>query len=263
MAEATETPTTNKGRAKRFLLAYFGVYVAVSIGLNVTLGPPGMSGSFLENHRAEYDRYLETTKLDSYKRWSQRPELNPPDEDLRARITFVETFTQDAEFKAEQKRRLIYDLLFDFFNVGMVILLVVRFAKTPLGAFLHSMVDTIRGVLDEARTDRERASRRRAEAQDLIEELPEVLNTFQERIQKRIEEMRGDFAATNELSLEVLARETEDRKRHEEVLAQQALKQELIDEAIAVAAKRFMAHTSPVMDAALVDQFVDELERTS
>mgnify|MGYP006908303011 FL=1 len=32
---------------KGFLLAYFGVYIAISIVLNVMYGPPRMSGEYL------------------------------------------------------------------------------------------------------------------------------------------------------------------------------------------------------------------------
>lgn len=261
MAEPAPTPG-KKGNWKRFLLGYFVAYVAVATLVNVFLGPPGMSSEFLDAYKQEYDRYLEITKSVPYKKWEQRPHLNPPDESLQAQIDFVDEFRALPAFQAEEDRRFWYSLILDFFNVFMVILLALRFARRPLVGFLDSSVAKIKAELDRARQARETADARLRAAEASIGRLPEEKAAVESQMLTRAEELRRETEALTEKSLELLRRETEDRLEHERALAVQAMKRELVEEAVSSIAERARAENGGREDAALVDDFVVQLEKT-
>src|SRR5690606_18328438 len=111
--------------AKRLLNIYLVTYAAVSILINVTLGPPRMSDPFLERYKGDYDRYLAITKNEACQRWKERPELIAPDGALRDNIAFVERFEALPEFVAEEERRAWYDLSADLFRFAIVLVLLV------------------------------------------------------------------------------------------------------------------------------------------
>jgi len=248
---------------QRFMLAYLLVYAAVSIGLLVTLGPPGMSGEFLSEYQADYDRYVETKKLDSYKRWQERPALNPPDADLAQRIEFVSQFSALTQFADEQRRRTLYETLSDLLGFAMVLVLVLRFGREPIAALLDGMVEKVRSTLQQAQDARDAAGQRKAAADTNLAGLPVQEAEIFSQSEKRIEDMRRQAALATGESLAVLNRETEDRMQHEEVLARARLKQELVDAAIESLSERFRTHSAPEENAALVDQFIDQLETRS
>jgi F-type H+-transporting ATPase subunit b len=219
-----------------------------------------MSKSYLKEYKADQDRYIETTKLDTYKRWSQRPELNPPDEDLTARIAFVSEYTARPEFVSEQRRRTAYGLLTDFFNVAMVIFLVVHFGRQPIKELIKDMIEGVSATMDRARGQHEEAAQHKADAQAKIDGLSAQKSEQDKLTDLRIEEMRREDANTVAQRLSNLNRETEDRRQHEETLARLELKRELVDQALDLAAERFRTQTDPEEHSALIDQFVQQME---
>ncbi len=257
----TQTPRwTTKGSWQRYMIAYLLAYLAVSSLLLVVLGPVGMSATYLEEYEADHDRYIKTTKLDTYKRWRQRPELNTPDDDLAARIAFVDEYTARPEFIGEQRRRATYAFLIDIFKVAMLILLVLHFGRKPFGELLHGMIENVRNKIGQAQEERDSAAQRKHEAQAKLDGLPAQQADIEAQTAERIKEMRREDALTVESRLANLKRETEDRQRYEEALARLELKRELVNQAIDMLAERFRQRTAQPGDAALIDQFVQQLE---
>lgn len=255
--------TAGRGRTKRFLIGYFVAYAVVAGLINVFLGPPGMSNKFLNNYRDDYDRYLEIVKSTPYKKWEQRPALNPPDEVLRAQIDFVEGFSALPAFQEEEDRRSLYRNLLDFFNVFMVVVLAVRFGRDPLLGFLDGLVGKVKATLDGASSSRDMARGRREAAETNMKRLLEEKARVEAQTAERVDEMRGEMRQTTEKSLELLERETRDRVEHEQAVALHAMKQALVDEAIRALIERAKAHGAPEEDAALVEEFVAQLEKSS
>ena len=249
-----------KGSWQRYMIGYFLVYTTVSVLLLLALGPVGMSKSYLDEFKPDHDRYIETIKLKEYKRWNQRPELNPPGEDLAARIAFVQEYASRPEFIAEKKRRAIYGTLIDLFNVAMVGILVVHFASKPLRQFLDNTIDGVRTTMERATDDFEDAAQSKADAQAKLDALPEQQAEIDEKTAKRIEEMRRGDALNVGERLANLNRETEDRRRYEQTLARLQLKQELVNQAIDVLAERYRLRTTDPEDTTLIDRFVQQLE---
>jgi F0F1-type ATP synthase membrane subunit b/b' len=251
------------GSVKTFLLGYVALYMFIAIGLNVTMGPPGMSREYLETYKNDHDHYIETTKRDDYKRWSERPELNPPSEALQASIDFVEEYESRPEFKAEEARRHKYDILFDVFNMSMVVILITRFARKPLAGLLDGMIDQVRQTLEKASAARNEARQRKAQAQSDVNKIDQVQADYEAETAKRIEIMRRDSALATGESMSAMNKETEDRKLNEAAMARRALKEELVEAALAALVLHIQENPSTEREDELIHRFVQGLEHRS
>lgn len=248
---------------KKFFIGYVVFYLLVSTALNVMLGPPGMSKDFLAENKVEYDRYVDVTKQDAYKLWLERPELNAPDAQLTDDIAFVEAFVEQPAFISDTKRRNTYGLIFDFFNTGMVIVLVGRFARQPLGNALDGMIEAVRKAIDDAATAHREAKARKKKAEHKIKGLAEEQSGLEEKTIERIEDMRRESALFTGESLSALNRETADRKTHEEVLMRSKLKEELVESALESLVSKLKEEKTEEHDMDYIRQFVDGLEKSS
>lgn len=252
---------------KRFLVLFVIAYLILSTSINVLLGPPGMSKGYLAEHKADHNYYLESIKNKQFKVWKQRPHLIDFDADentgLQARVDFVtEYITRDA-FLKEQRRRNIYDLLFDFFNTAMVIVLITRFARKPLAGLIDGMIDAIKTRIGTAQEAKRQAEERLDVAEHKIKGLTGDLAGYEELVEERIEIIRRDSALFTGESLAVLNTETADRKRFEEVKARQQVKELLVDAAIEEVLADFLSSSSNDADEVLIERFMAELRENS
>ena len=265
MSESSVKMDPGKRPALLFLAGFFGLYVVVSLTLNLTLGPPGMSKAYLQDNGADHDRYLQITKDPdpAYKRWSQRPELNPPDDALAHNIAFVEEYTARPKFLDEQRRRFRYDMLLDFFNVAMVIALAVRFGRKPLVGLLDKMAGDVRDDIDRAGDSEAQAQERMSSARRRLDGLEDEQAALQHDAEDRIGRMRRESALATGRGVSALNKETEDRKRNEEALARRALARELVDQAIEKIVERVQSETGHEVDDLLIRGFAEDLGRKS
>jgi F0F1-type ATP synthase membrane subunit b/b' len=251
-------------KVKRFLIIFSVFYIIVATSINMLLGPPAMSSEYLSIYKADHDHYLESTKNIEYKRWAQRPELNPePDAKLQMRIDFIAEYETREAFKEEMHRRHTYDLLFEFFNAGMVIVLVVGLAKGPIVNAVDGLIASIREKLDETDAMRRRAEARLDAAERKIAGLDEDMAGNEELAQERIEHIRRESALFTGQSLSRLNKELENRKANEAIKAQQRLKEIAVDAAMDKVIEKFKHNGIEAHNQALVDQFIAELEKSS
>jgi F0F1-type ATP synthase membrane subunit b/b' len=243
---------------KAFLIGFVVVYLIAGISINAVLGPPGMSKEFLEKYKTEYGRYTEVKKKDEYKLWNERPNLHPLDQALADDIAFIET---NPEFHKEEKRRNQYDLLFDFFNAGMLIILIVRFSRKPVAALLDGMVAQVQTELNKAegalRESKQQMSDAETKMNDLEKEEAKLAAQTINRISKADEANRMQ----NGQILSVLNRETQDRMKHEQTLARQAIKNELVEKVIEELAEHARTGSGLIQQEALLNQFVQQVEK--
>lgn len=244
---------------KPFLIAFGVTYFMVAIGLNLMLGPPGLSQEYLDEYKADHDRYMTIVKSDDYKLWLERPERTTDDPKLNAKIIFASEYEARDEFKAEQRRRGRYDTLFNFFNVGMLVLLIVRLAKKPLLGLLDSTIADIEAGIDEADTLRDRAAVRKHAAESRLANIEHNRERLREEYAEKTERENTLIKEHTAQSLELLARETEDRKRQETAKAARALKMALIDAALDHVRTGYEATRSSESESKLTDQFVDQI----
>ncbi len=245
---------------KGFLIAFVVGYMALALVLNLTLGPPGLSRDYLEEYRRAHDHYLAITKSDEYKLWHERPHLHPPDETMAQSIAFVEEYEANPDFQAEQARRSKYNISFDLFNVAAVVVLVTFIARKPVVKALDGQIEAVRRRMERARISLKEAEQHIAEIDAKILEVEHERANLHDLTSTRIEMERKRIEEQAEQTLRTLAEETEDRRRHEKHLAEQAMKRELVNRAIGELEAQFRAHREPTIDSALLDQFVGELE---
>lgn len=244
---------------KRFLLAFVGVYVVIGLAVNMLYGPPGFSNEFLNDYRNEADRYLEIVKSERYKLWKENPEVNPPDPELQQQIAFVERFQANPDFREEMERRDHYNAISDWFNVIMLTVLVVVLARGPVASFVSGMVATERERIENIERERSAAARRKSEAERKLEQLIDEERRANEAAAARIADETAQVELSTEETLNQLRQESEDRRRHAELLAQRRLKAILADEAIAILEQRYRSDESPEQNEALIEQFLQEL----
>lgn len=244
---------------KPFLIAYVVMYFSVAIALNVILGPPGLSSTYLNLYKADHDQYLSIVKSDDYKLWKERPERTTDDPVLDEKIIFASEYEARNEFIAEQRRRGLYDTLFDFFNVGMLVFLIVRLAAKPVIGLMDSTIADIQTQIDEADALRDRAAVRKHAAESRLANIEHDQDALKEETVEKIERETVAIKEHTVQSLELLKRETEDRKRQETAKAARALKVALIDAALDHVRKGYEATRSSETESKLTHQFVDQI----
>ncbi len=247
---------------KRFLTVLTICAVAGWIGGNWLLGPPGLSPEYLSQKHLEHEHYLETVKSLEYKLYSERPHLVDldADPDLKQRVAFVEQYTGAPEFQEEQHRIELYTLFFEFFNAGLVVVLVVRLAKAPMYNFLGGQIEGLRERMNQAARSRKSAVARRATAEVQLDRLPETEMKLHAETEHRLERELHEAAEANHYSLGLQERELTERKNAAVHAAEVALKKRLVEAAVAEITENARTRQTPELQAALIDDFLAELE---
>jgi F0F1-type ATP synthase membrane subunit b/b' len=247
---------------KRFLLTFFIVYMTLAVIWALLFGPPGLSEEYLEQNKADHERYLEITKSDWYKRYEERPLLHPAENSLQeSQIAFAEEYSSRPDFIAESRRAAIFHNFFEFYNALAVVIIAVHFGKKPLLAFVDQQIADVRAKMDKARTAREAAQGHRGEAQVKMDGLEAEKAQIEEQAAEMIDEDAKAIAEGRENILAQIDTETEERKTLEERHAAMRLKEELVDQAMAELTERLKASTTPQLQSAMLDQFVRGLEK--
>ena len=137
---------------------------------------------------------------------------------------------------------------------------------TSTGAVINpksagEVIETVGAVLEKSQGARASAADRRESAQARLDGLPSQHEELNVQTADRIAEMRQNDAMAGAQRLSAIARETEDRKLHEESLARFELKRRAVDEALAILGTRIRERSDT--EDILVDQFAIELKERS
>lgn len=247
--------------AKRFLIIYAVVYMVVAILINVIWGPPGLSKDYRDQFKEDHESYLNIVKSDPYKLWKENEALHPPTETNKKDFDIAEAFQATDTFKAEAFRRKLYQRSFDFWTFIMIILLAVRFGKAPAIAFIDNSIDEVRRRIQRAEDARNTAAGRRSAAQAKLDGLDGERSAIATETQGRIERERARIEESTARALALLKVETGDRVHQEELRAEALMKRELVDHAIGLITEGYKAQGSAEQESALIDQFLEQLEK--
>ena len=247
---------------KRFLILLTCCALAGWVGGNWLLGPPGLTAEYLAGKHAEHEHYIAIIKNPAYKRYIQRPHLVDLDgqPELKAQVAFVAEYTAGEAFQGEQHRIELYYLFFEIFNAGLVVVLVVRFAKAPLYNFLGGQIEALREKMNQAARSRKSALSRRAAAEAKLDRLPETEMKLHAETEQRLERELHEAAEANHYSLGLQERELAERKKAALHNAEIALKSRLVDAAIADLTKSIREGQTAEKHADLIGGFLRELE---
>ena len=251
---------------KRFLLIFFGVALVGWIGGNVLLGPPGYTRAYLDENHQNHEHYIEITKHGYYKLYQQRPALHPVDgPDAPAHfdewVAFVEEYESNPAFHEELHRMHLYELFFDFWNAGLLVVLVWHFGRKPLLKFLDNSITELRERVEAAAHARKSAEERRRKAEAQMAQLNEEQARVAEETQARIERELAQLEEANELSLKTVGQELADRKARVYQGAEQRVKRELLNRALARLEKTYLEGYDSTLESAQFDRFIEGLEK--
>ena len=247
---------------KRFLILWAGVALIGWIGGNWLLGPPGLSSAYLEQYGDEHEHYVESIKNPAFKVYEQRPGLVNLDLDpeLQQGVAFVEAYRSGEAYQAEQHRIELYTLFFEFFNAGLVVVLVLRLGKAPLYGFLDAQIAALQEKMNQAARSKKSALARRAAVEEKIADLPQVEMKIHDETERRIERELQELATANHYSLGLQERELAERKHAAYHNAELAIRHRLVTEAIDTLLASVHQESSDARQAALIEEFARALE---
>lgn len=249
---------------KHFLYTLFGSATVIWIAIFMAFGPAGLSAEYTEKYGAEHDHYLELIKSDAVKAYYERPALHGADApgapaNLEEQIAFIESYESRPEFHAEEARRARFNYLFEFFNAGVVLALIVVLAKGPLTRFLDEGRQDVSERIEHVHARRIDAEARLAEAEKQIEHLPEEERRLGEETEHRLWNELAELEKANQHSLNEMVKAMEDRKQAEVVAAQGRMKLELLNAGIKTFVKNYEAGASATTQDALVEHFAEKV----
>lgn len=247
---------------KRFLIKLAVVALAGWVAGNWLLGSPSLSKVYIADHRAEHEHYLEITKSDVYKRYTQRPHLFNLDADpaFRQRVEFVADYIKNDAFVEEQHRLELRSLFFDFFNAGLVVVLVLRLGRKPFLNFVDAQVAAIRERLNQAARSQKAAAARLAAAREKNARLHEQEMKVNAETEHRLERELADLASASHYSLGQHERDLAERKKAAEHAAELTVRRALVDQAIADLEAQLAEGDAEARQDHFVGQFIDRME---
>jgi len=247
---------------KNFLIGFVVAYLVIAIGLNMLLGPPGMSPGYMEEFKQDHDHYIEVIKNKEYKFYIQRPHLVEASETLQQNAAFVEAYEAREEFQHEMHRRHIYELSFEFFNVLMLLVLIVPLARKPIMNLLERMIGEVREALTTVETNLTHANDRLETAEKQISGLDQDRAGYERLVEERIEVLRRDSALFTGQSMSLLNQETEERKEYEQIKAERKMKEIVVDAALEQIAKEAQGANAADWNDILIRQFTTDVGKS-
>lgn len=249
---------------KRFLSAFFAVYIAGGAIVNVLLGPPGMSGEFTGDpkSRAAYEHYLEVVKSEPYKLWQQNPDMHPPDATphLADNIAFVQAFETHEDFQAEMHRRERYKLSIECFHVVMMTVLFIGIGRRPLTGFLDKGIEQVRTRIAQAEAARNEAAQRRLAAETAIGRVDDEKAKILADGRRLIEQEVALIHDVTQQAVAQVRQSAQDRAHEEQQQAAMRVREAIFDAAANRIAERFRAAASEANHHVLIAEFARELE---
>jgi F0F1-type ATP synthase membrane subunit b/b' len=246
---------------KRFFLQFLLVYCVFAVPVLIFLGPPGLTAEYLETYKADHERYLDVTKSEAYKLYTERPELHAGDAAFQERVAFVTEYENRSAYRRENRRRSAYDLIFDVLNAASVVVIAVRFGRRPLLNLIDQQITEVRMDIENAEAAREAAR----EAKAAAEKKTATLDIERETLSTQAGDLvRHELAAIQESAdhtVTQLEREAEERRRLHEEQATHQIKRELVEAAVAKAEECLAQTRSDERQALLIDQFLDGIGR--
>ena len=250
---------------KKFLLQLLAVYIVLALPIAALFGPPGFTGSFLEENQDELDHYYEVVKSTEYKHWAQRPHLFEEDperytEAFANDVAFVQAFEASDAFRSEMRRRNIFRVLFNILNAGVGVTLIVRFGRKPLLEFLDKQIAQIRERLDEAERARNEAKAARSDAEIKMGSLEAETEVMAEQAHATAQETVSALEEETAQLMAAIDQELELRKKIEVQRAAMALKQQLVEAAGQQVEQRLAEEAAGENQRVLVEAFLDGLK---
>ncbi len=226
-----------------------------ALGLFLFRGP-GYSDAYKTAHGREHERYLRISETPEYRRYKERPHLNPLPATMKEDGEFAYTYEQRQDFRAERRRIMAYTLWFRVLNIVVVLALTVYFFKRPILSYFDQQIGAIRDEYAETERILFEARKKQANAEKLHTIWPQKEKEIHLQSERALKESLAEVEQETEFARAQIARHAANRKEAERIAAAHAMKLELVNTAIRELETKYVREASPERLAKNVDLFV-------
>ena len=152
--------------------------------------------------------------------------------------------------------RPTYDLVLMWLNFGIIVFVIVKYARKPLVNFLKGKKEEVDRTIDEIEEEKEKSQAEIRAANNKLDESKTRLNKLQERIllegERRKKEIIDDARAESRIMLKEAQRKIDDQIFQ----AKKAIQAELVDMAISLASKKLPSEITSADNQRFVDEYL-------
>lgn len=152
--------------------------------------------------------------------------------------------------------RSVYDVVMMWVNFAILLALLFKFLRKPLGQFLKSQQEAIQETLDRLENEKCRLKDEVQALQESLAARKEKAEDWHERIMHRAGMERRDIIESGRQEAErrlAKARQLIEARHRD---ACQTLRNEMVDTAIQIATREFSKHMTPAIEQTLTERFL-------
>ena len=153
--------------------------------------------------------------------------------------------------------------LWKFVNLAIFLAVLIFVLRKKINTALLSRRDAIQKELVDAKTEREQALAKVAEADNLLERLNDEVRTVHEQSHREAEQERERLAAGTEREIERLKQQAQREIERADKIARKELRAFLAQRSIDLARESLRGRMRPEDDALLIKESIGELRRTT
>ena len=153
--------------------------------------------------------------------------------------------------------------LWKFVNLAIFLVVLIFFLRKKINTALLARRDAIQKELVDAKTEREQALAKVAEADNLLERLNDDVRTLHEQSSREAEEERQRLAAGTEREMEKLKQQAQREIERADKIARKELRKFFAHRSVELARESLRGRMRPEDDALLIKESIGELRRTT
>ena len=152
--------------------------------------------------------------------------------------------------------RPVFDLVMRWLNFGIIVFILVKYARAPIRDFLLSRREEVAREIEMVEEKKEEANRKIQDAARMLDESEVRFARVKERIIKEGETKKQKLIEDAQQESKILLESTMKKIENQLLDAQRAFKSELVDTAISLAMKRLPDEITTEDDQNFTNQFL-------
>jgi F-type H+-transporting ATPase subunit b len=152
--------------------------------------------------------------------------------------------------------RPVFDLVMRWLNFGIIVFILVKYARTPLKDFLLSRREEVAREIESVEEKKEAANKKIQDAAKMLDESEVRFARVKERIIQEGETIKQKLIEDAQQESKVLLESTRKKIENQLLDAKRAFKSELVDTAISLAMKRLPAEITSEDNQNFTNQFL-------
>jgi F-type H+-transporting ATPase subunit b len=152
--------------------------------------------------------------------------------------------------------RPVFDLVMRWLNFGIIVFILIKYARTPLKDFLLSRREEVAREIEIVEKKKEAANKKIQEAVRMLDESEVRFATVKERIIQEGETIKQKLIEDAQQESKILLESTMKKIENQLIDAKRAFKSELVDTAISLAMKRLPAEITSEDNQNFTNQFL-------